>query len=269
MQAINALSLGTTAADWLAKSLHPRILHIFDPACNLINEHRGVLSIVTVEIGDGPFHLVVEDNVLFSKHLRTESPISITDKQLRLGPLTIDTSNAQLWDPCPDWDNLHAHRDKIAHQVAQRRSTTCQFFDSLSSYLAKADLSSSLLAAEKLAGLGVGLTPSGDDYLMGAMYAAWILHPADAARAFAQGIANIAAPRTTSLSAAWLRAAGRGEAGILWHQLFGALVVEDNTQIQETFNKILAVGETSGADALAGFVGTFSAWMKIRNSSHG
>ena len=81
-------------------------------------------------------------------------------------------------------------------------------------------------------------------------------------RVLAEEIAGAAAPLTTSLSAAWLRSAGKGEAGILWHEFFDALIDSDAARIQETMDKILAVGETSGADALAGFIGLLAAWRE-------
>jgi len=59
MQLINALSIAPDVNSWLANSRQLRILHIFDRACNLINERRKVLSIVTQQIGNGPFNLVI------------------------------------------------------------------------------------------------------------------------------------------------------------------------------------------------------------------
>jgi hypothetical protein len=140
---------------------------------------------------------------------------------------------------------------------------------SLISGLCTSNLPSSLTAAQKLAGFGIGLTPSGDDFLMGAIYAAWIIHPLDIASILAQKVADVAAPLTTSLSGAWLRSAGRGEAGRLWHEFFEAFVSTDTARTQETMSNIMAVGETSGADALAGFVSIFVAWMEKAGSLHG
>jgi hypothetical protein len=37
------------------------------------------------------------------------------------------------------------------------------------------------------------------------------------------------------------------------------LITADSAQTQNALEKILAVGETSGADALSGFLGTFAA----------
>jgi hypothetical protein len=295
MQSINALSLTPDVHKWLANSRHPRILHIFDHACNLINERREILSIVTPQIGNGPFNLVIEGDVYFSDHVTEQSLISIQANQLALEDLTIHLTDPKLWSARPDWERLHTERDEILSQVlslpntnykercldtpfaksAQGYSTTTfnpklpitnyssptlQFSNSLSSSLAKADLLLSLTAAQKLAGLGNGLTPAGDDFIMGALYSAWIIHPLGVATILTKEIANTAAPLTTSLSGAWLRSAGMGQAGILWHQYFDALLSVDLVRSQEAMDKILAVGETSGADAFAGFFGVFLYW---------
>jgi len=143
-----------------------------------------------------------------------------------------------------------------------------QLFNSLASALVNADLPTSINATQKLAGLGIGLTPSGDDFIMGASLAAWIIHPADVAEVLAVEVTEVAAPLTTSLSGAWLRSAGRGEAGILWHQFFEALISADQTSIQESMDKILSVGETSGADALSGFISSFAAWLVEARTKH-
>jgi hypothetical protein len=130
----------------------------------------------------------------------------------------------------------------------------------LSIAIANADIPLALTQTSKLAGLGIGLTPSGDDFIMGALYAAWIIHLQGTASLLAKEIANTAAPLTTSLSAAWLRSAGRGEAGILWHEFFDVLVRGESVELPIT--KLLSVGETSGADALTGFLGVMSAFKE-------
>ena len=316
MRPINSLSHTSHVNDWLANTHRAHLLHIFDHACNLINEHREVLSIVTPQIGNGPFNLVVEGDILFSEHINIQTLVLIHDHQLILGDLMLNTSNVKLWSPHPNWEILHAKRQEILDQLAQLQitnylvcgldtslaknaqscSTTIfkptspitnyreaspgdQFCNSLVSTLsvalATADISTAKTIASQLAGLGAGLTPAGDDFMMGAIYAAWIIHPPEVAGVFAKEIASTAAPLTTSLSAAWLRSAGRGEAGILWHEFFDALASVGRianptyeTAIQESIAKILDVGETSGADALAGFIGSFVYWKEKACISH-
>lgn len=272
MQSIKAISQTPAVNGWIASSCAQRILHVFDHACNLIDERGEVLSIVTPRVGNGPFNLVVENEVCFLDYLNIESPVSISSTQLTPGNLNIHLTDAKLWDPCPDWDMLNASRNQIFDQLKQVPLTNYlkhsdllilqSLISNLPSALANADISSAQNISSKLAGLGPGLTPSGDDFLMGAIYAAWIIHPHKTASAIAQEIADTASPLTTSLSAAWLRAAGRGEAGIVWHEFLNALLSNGPSRIQETLKNILAVGETSGADALAGFLSVFEALMK-------
>jgi hypothetical protein len=258
---MNALSLTLAVNDWLTKTRRPRILHIFDHACNLINEHREVLSIVTPRMGNGPFNLVVEEGTVFSEHLNLKSLISNSPNQLVLGDLIIPIDYAKRWSAKPDWENLHAKRNEIAKRLTQFPinddnesiiHSSGSFAARLSLALANADISAAKDTASKLAGLGIGLTPSGDDFIMGALYASWIIHPHEIASILTREIAETAASVTTSLSAAWIRSAGRGEAGILWHEFFDALIVPVS-DLQSPIDKILSTGHTSGADALAGF----------------
>jgi hypothetical protein len=300
MQSTNALSLSSGVKDWLANSRHPRVLHVFDRACNLINERREVLSIVTPHIGNGPFNLVVEDDICFSDYLYLEAEVSTSRTQLHVGDLTVYIANAKIWNPRPDWARLHVQRDKIFDQLGTLSIPNCQapgldmplgkhsvlldqrdlpvtnyqssnsLVSSFCSVLANVDISNAKKITSKLAGLGSGLTPAGDDFIMGAIYAAWIIHPFEVVNVLAHEVAATAAPLTTSLSAAWLESAGRGEAGILWHQFFDALVsggrIGNPTYLHEVMDYILAVGETSGADALAGFIGVFVSWMEATGS---
>jgi hypothetical protein len=265
MHRINAVSFTDNVKDWLADSDHLSILHIFDNVCNLINERSEILSIVTPQIANGPFNLVLEKEVLFSGYLSRESQILIFPTQLQLGDLTIQTVNANLWSPIPDWETLHAKGAEILSQIASlpvntfQPSLPAQLLSTFCIAMIVPDLATSLATAKQLAGLGQGLTPAGDDFIFGALLAAWILHSPEVARNLAEEITNVAAPLTTSLSAAWLRSAGRGEAGIQWHEFFESLISGDLVSIQRAMDKILAVGETSGADALAGFIGVFTA----------
>ncbi len=256
---LSALSLTPAGAGWLSSTTHPHILHVFDSVCNLINERREVLSIVTPQIGNGPFNLVVEDGTDFSEHLNLKSLVSISSSQLKLRNVHVQYDNTQLWNPCPDWTMLETRREQILDlimklPIADHPLLECEASKALLPAIVTADSQVSCSAAKQLAGLGIGLTPSGDDFLMGAMYAAWVIHSTEIARPLTLAIAEVSAPLTTSLSAAWLKAAAIGEAGTLWHELFNAMIA--GTDIHLQIANLFSVGETSGADALAGFAGT-------------
>lgn len=271
MPLIKALSCSPNAHHWIHTSRQLRILHIFDNACNLLNERGEVLSVVYQKIGNGPFNLVVSDVRLFSEPLSINSPVSIQMGQLHIGDWIIHTEGAEIWCPRPNWENLHHKKMSILRQLTQLDMPFSQFYNPLVTKLAytiaNADIGESKIIASQLAGLGKGLTPSGDDILLGATFAAWIIHPLDVAAKIAKEITDIAAPRTTSLSAAWLRSTGNGEAGLLWHELFDTLQSEKSVQAQAVLDKILAVGETSGADALTGFMAVFIAYAEHEATS--
>src|SRR5690606_36415208 len=120
--------------------------------------------------------------------------------------------------------------------------------------IATLDLALLQSAAHTLAGLGGGLTPAGDDLLLGAMVALWAIRPESIARPCAETVANTAMPRTTTLSAAYLAAAGRGEVALLWHNLLGAFATADSQGVISATRAILHTGHTSGADMLTGFL---------------
>ena len=107
------------ARAWLTNARKARVFHIFDRACNLINEHREFFSIVSSQIGNGPFNLVIEEELPFSEYLNLQSSISYSDNQLKLGRLLIQTVDAKPWNPRPDWGKLHSKRDNIANHLIQ------------------------------------------------------------------------------------------------------------------------------------------------------
>jgi len=108
--------------------------------------------------------------------------------------------------------------------------------------------------AAQLAGLGSGLTPAGDDFLTGVMLWAWLAHSNP--REFSRALVAAAAPRTTTLSAAFLRAAAEGECSAPWHRVLAALVGGAEDVLAASIRQVVACGATSGADTLAGFL-----WM--------
>lgn len=276
MKTIHARSLAPTVIDWLATTRHPRVLHVFDHACNLIDEDRDVISIVNPRLGNGPFSIVVDPELFFPEHVDAQTPLSVEANQISLGDLLISTDDAPQWNPRPSWERLHEKKDTIpnlsVHIPLSSAKPPCgapysQFpihlIHSLTSALTHADLPAAKQAAANLAGLGIGLTPSGDDIIMGALYAAWIIHPPEIASMLGSEVAETASALTSSLSAAWLRSAGRGEAGSLWHQFFDAMFT--GRDIQSKIKNILAVGHTSGADALTGFMGVLTCWNESTN----
>lgn len=275
------------ARRWLEVASQPRVLHVFERVCNLIDDRGEVVSLVSPPLGPDPLAIRLDDAVDFTGLVDADSPVTITPAGLTVGYLQIDLTDAQDWNPWPDWENAHRYLNSVRASLpyiaaVMRQQAPADSFAALAvgdasgpdayptgqmQAIAAAreparllveglwvgDEPACLEAAEKLAGLGSGLTPSGDDFMVGALHALYVLHP-DNAEALAAAVAEQAAPRTTWLSAAWLYAAARGEAGSPWHTLIKAMAERDIPSIEAAASFVLRAGHTSGADALAGFV---------------
>ncbi len=95
-----------------------------------------------------------------------------------------------------------------------------------------------------LLGLGPGLTPAGDDVLAGALVT--LVAAADPrAVALRAGVRAAAPQRTTAVSAALLRHAGRGECGPELADLLRALAGAADPVV--ALGRLCAVGHSSGA----------------------
>lgn len=124
--------------------------------------------------------------------------------------------------------------------------------------LAQGDLKSVAGAAGRLAGLGAGLTPAGDDFLVGAMLALWSRADPGWAEQAGRALLQAAGPRTNRISRAWLAAAAAGQAGEAWHALVRAMIDQADPAVRQAAGRIIRQGHTSGADALTGYLAVAS-----------
>ena len=230
------------AWDWVQTSRRGRVLQALGRACNLVNERGEVLSLVTTALGPGPFSWVIEGEL---GEISAESPLLLqpTLPALTLGPYHISLTGAQRWSARPDWAALR-HSDPAAWPRAAWTLPGAEAaLTALTQGVATGAADLCRGAVRQLAGRGPGLTPAGDDYVLGALYALWVWQPASP---LIQLLVNLAAPRTTTLSAAFLRAAARGEATWHWHALAQGA--------PNAAAAICRVGASSGAAMWRGFV---------------
>jgi hypothetical protein len=256
-----------------------RVLSVHRTACNLVDDQKNVIALLSPAVGDGPFSITV--NTSFNG-IAVGDPVCADATHLDVGGLTVRLDGASTWEPSPDWRWLRTPRKRIAanflafdewtptaiwgglahvtgaDQHAEGKPTFMArlargkeaYHHLIVAGLGARERNALVEGASLLAGLGPGGTPAGDDFLVGVMAAIWLL--GDRSAAFA--IADTAAPRTSALSAAFLRAAGRGEFITPWHRLLGALATGDPAQVEEAAVAVESFGASSGADALDGFI---------------
>ena len=107
-------------------------------------------------------------------------------------------------------------------------------------------------AAVRLLGAGLGLTPSGDDYIGAALFTLRALHPGEASwPEVAMQLADLAHSRTHSIGAALFADLANGRSFAPLHDLCAA---EDSSAFAACANAVATIGHNSGRDMLAGIV---------------
>jgi hypothetical protein len=265
-----AAELLAATADW---SLHTR----FERSLILARAGDGALvSLVRHDLSDGPF----------AARLAPDAPRDLRSVASVPG---LDWMHAARWRPDPvlprdavDRDGL-VRRFRLLGEVAVRANAAAPHRErlargidavadpadllALEAAFAAAATVAAVTVAARLAGLGPGLTPSGDDLLCGALAChAWAESAGfgafgDATRqgrasrsdgaAFRSAIAAAAVPCTSRFAAQALVAAARGHAAAPLVALLTSLFRRKAT-VPPDIAPLLAIGETSGGDLLAG-----------------
>jgi len=276
-----AETIAPTALEWLQATSSARVLHLFDYGINFINQSKGILSVVTQEVGPGPLSIVLSSKNgrpgELRERLAPSDTVTVENGILIAGCCSIETTNAAPWEPVPNWHLLSQGQlfhglaivEFILRKFAPKESLARVFrggnlndwqaavhevWSNCSIHNGESAGGSLIHVGEQLAGLGQGLTPAGDDFLMGICYALFAFRNPPVWRICAERIGEVASKVTSSLSGAWLIAAGRGEASLIWHRLVDSLIVADDRSIASLTLGITKIGHTSGADSLTGFV---------------
>lgn len=263
---INALIISRFVRPLLQRGpLKARVLSIHERACNLATDEGEIVALVTPSLGAGPFHIMMGEELSFRSLVRPRASAWLTPEVVEIGSSRVSLSSAQVWDPTPHWPEPDGNTDLLLRVL--RPLLLASSVNSLS-HLIRSHIESGLEdlvvgvrehASEQMArgvsrliGLGPGLTPAGDDVILGVLAA---LHARDDRTAqdllfptVAQALSH-----TTELSALWLKHALMGHFPQHWHELAQAWKMQDENALFRTARHILHIGATSGFYALLGF----------------
>lgn len=226
--------------------------------------------------------------IRFNDWLDAKSRVLVEQRQLSIGRLRVLLGGSALWNPVLPWAELRAEQEAflawqgrlrtLLETAAPAGSFAPLISDVIDPEAASGSIARALLesareparelvwalaegqtalaieSSTRLAGLGGGLTPSGDDFIIGAMYAVRLCAETAWAGSVSLALADSAGEKTVRISQAWLDAAARGGASRTWHALCAAIVDDDGEGVELAARHLLAVGHTSGADALTGFL---------------
>lgn len=276
---LHALSISRSIAGFLAQPRSGSVIATFKRSCYLDLDGR-IVAVVAPELLNGPLNIVAEIPPSFSfDRIPGRVRVAWNAGSLTIEAFSIDLGTARVWNsvvaPLPQAARNRLREDlgvirtllrdeapaESVARIEQRSPRASDGLAALAAGLRHQDARQVALGAERLAGLGPGLTPSGDDALAGALVALAILRPPNQS-ALAEPILQTTAG-TTRISRAYIEAAARGEANDAWHQLLASLGTDDPLRLAATVRRVMAFGETSGADMLAGFVLAVEALLQL------
>ncbi len=280
-----ALSISRSVCEYLQVPRAGAVLATFRRSCYLDLDGR-IVALVAAELLNGPLNIVLEAPAEHSfQTLRVGGVVASTTAGVTIdATLHITFVTAQRWTAAlAPWTRItegplaanlalarivllrEAPKGSVAHVLPSTDPARATDFDgvlrskarhalaALAGGLRRRDHVALAEGARQLAGFGSGLTPSGDDVLVGTLLALAISPPADAIT-LRTTLMAAAAGRSTRISEAYLEASARGEASEPWHRLLAVLPGGHSSALTTAARALIAVGETSGADMLAGFL---------------
>ncbi|MEQ1804961.1 MAG: DUF2877 domain-containing protein [Burkholderiaceae bacterium] len=259
-----------------------RVHSVFEHACNLECDWgvgRGLLTLCdgAAAIGPTTLHFASDDGVDLRDGFFIGDAVMCRDDTLRIGRIELGFPHARIWQP-PVMRARQAGVEARCHragvQLAARRRLRSSVIDAQAAPVVAAladacrnlDTPAALAQAQRLIGWGEGLTPAGDDFLVGLLAALQALARSDAPRlgfhaVLAMHVARDV-QRTTPIAAHYLRLAAAGHFTEPLLSLRDALLGQtDEAQLDAALQRALAVGATSGADTVSGFLAGLTAWI--------
>jgi hypothetical protein len=248
---------------------------VFTRAFNIKMSAGKLLSVVAREVGAVPrgFQLETPKGFSFLDHVRAGAGAACRAGLLRIegSALSIDLRPAKPWRS--NLGNISLRRDQAGVAEAWdgawsvlamdggAESFGRQARDAIVALLRAtlgADRDEACAAADRLIGLGEGLTPAGDDFLAGFLAGLWSLPAEDAPRrSFCAVLARhigANANRSSAIGAHYLEAAAEGEVSETLGELAAALGAGDTEKTASAVRAVLAVGASSGAVASYGLL---------------
>jgi hypothetical protein len=242
---------------WRREGFDGAVHSIFERVVNLADANGGLVSLAVRSLDNAPNTILVDAATFHGRGLRTGMPA-----RARGGILTFDEARFSLrFEHAAPW---HAKLPEYPENDAQLRANLSALqghcpplLEPLSRAIGDAlmrdDVHGVRAHGRALLGLGPGLTPSGDDFLVG-LFAVLNLarSPCHGMQRACDAILADAHQRTNAISIAALREAARGRVRDSIEALLHELVGRRPPGLHDALARVLAIGATSGRDMVAG-----------------
>jgi len=297
-----ALSAGVEAPTMCFSGV---IHSVFHHACNVSLEPDALFTLVASEKGNNPqgIRLGTPPEFTFLNHLQVQQPVTCRGGIVRISgtDLSVDLRTARSWhidlkglrvdlhqrDTAHAWAVAWLELEKYRHgkrifpmlsAIPPARHTPVtlpgvealvkrvfQTVPALIEATHNFQIEGAITAIRPLIGLGPGLTPSGDDFIVGYLAGLWSTAGNDSSRlSFMSSVGtwlSQAASGTNAISSTYIRSAVNGNVSEPIATLAQRVAqVNSMDSVREATRTALQVGNTSGADGVLGLLLGCLAW---------
>ncbi len=275
------------------RSFHGHVHNVFEHAVNIECADGELYTLCSHELDNAPNTAVVDVAGFSTSGMAVGDPVTQADGELRIGQcIAVAMSEASIWEPSlPRYaganGNLpallrrarsHLHRHGARGGMVPKDGESNAFALEVSAALvhraamlldalAQARPASACRHAKSMLGLGPGLTPSGDDFLVG-LFAVLSIEASPCHGWLGSGreVVADATSATHPISLAALTAAAEGRVRESISALVAALMYGTAEALIEPLQQVLAIGSTSGADIVAGILSGFELNLQVEAS---
>jgi hypothetical protein len=216
-------------------------------------------------------HVYAEKNVLHiaNKLAMTVDKAALWESILPIYPQNVETLNRNLTKMKDYIDNhgIGGGMKKSNHSPTAFEMELSRMLeertDSLLTELSNKRMSESIEKASKLIGLGPGLTPSGDDFLVGLFTVLNIQKsPKYHLKDFGKEVVKLAKPLTNDISYMAIQKASIGKVRESIISLVTSILYGTEEDLILSLNKVLKIGSSSGTDIALGIVAGLEVQIK-------
>jgi len=263
---LTALSIGYLVPPMLQRPIHFHTHSRFRHVINLVSSDVGMVSLLGSESGNVPraIRLNLPRDWDWDR-CRGDGGVTWSDGVLRGHGWSVDTRSTPIWHPGTDTCDARSIPDAsligvLAHALGMHVQEQLWSPDPV--WLARDVLSATSSMDDSqvraLIGSGPGLTPAGDDYLLGYLAALWPWRKHTALASHLQHVQTLIKTHigcTTDISRFYLDQAVEGHFSEPVHGLMGAVIRKAPcNEALASARDVMNYGASSGADAMAGLI---------------
>jgi len=286
---LSAKSIASDLIDTLTSKTVDGIVHsVFDHACNIQLEENNLVTLISPKLPNYPAAIkldIAENRMIRSIGFKTGMKSVINKDEIKMPEIciSIKLSGAKVWDSSPLFLRSNISEEMLNKNIEKICNLTlkCGEIEGVASILdgnkvdnnyknfiinpvkrlakgiSNFDYKEITKASKRLIGLGPGLTPAADDFLLGILASLYYMgyyfgNHLENLKKIAGFIIYDLPGRTTFISEIMLRNGMKARFSEPIRDLM--LAVIHNTAVQDKCLNLLNIGGTSGSDCAAGIV---------------